>query len=37
MPAIRHIDELLGNAWVWDEDDDEHERRADEDEPESGA
>ena len=30
MPVIRHIDALLGTAWVWDdEDDDDLEPRTD--------
>ena len=33
MPTIRHIDELLGSAWAWDDDDDEPEGRATDDEP----
>lgn len=35
MPAIRHIDELLGNCWAWDDDDDDQDGRSGEDEPES--
>ncbi len=23
MPTIRHIDELLGSAWAWDDDEDD--------------
>ena len=37
MPAIRHIDELLGNAWAWDEDDDEHDRRSEDDPADADA
>lgn len=32
MPALRTIDELLGNAWAWDDDDDDDpEGRSDDD------
>lgn len=35
-PAIRHVDALLGGAWVWDDDDDEHEARGASASPQSG-
>ena len=37
MPAIAHIDELLGSAWAWDDEDDELEGRSSDDEAPRGC